>query len=671
MKKIERYKDIFSKKKSLSSLILIYVTTICILLMGTITIINISKVYNNTKKQAQEYLKNTALTSKENFNSWFDNKIGILKLVENNIELLNWDTEENAAVLQEYMAKEAKNNNEILAIYFANVDGNYVDSSGWIPEAGYNAKDRDWYKDAVDSDGYYISAPYSDAESGGLVITISKNIKINNNLVGVISLDVPIDKLKEFINNLTYEDGSYAFIIDDKEQIIVHPNEDIMPKDGKILKISDFPVDYNVILNSEDGNINNSVDIQGNKCYSVVETLDYGNWRIIFNYPKKIIQKELVKEIGLNTSVLVISIIISGVLISKFSKKYITPIEETSNLLNEFSKGNLKLDSSNIDKNSKEVIEMTEMVDNVANTLSGYVIEISNVLGEFSKGNFTVIPQLDYIGDFYTIKESMLSISNKLNDTLSSISNSADELKGRANNIEKVSNNIANAATDQSSIIEEFIASTEEISGNIIKSMEQIEESSKISQSAKEYAIHGTETINEMLESMNEISVASKSISNIIKIIDEIASQTNLLALNAAIESARAGEAGKGFAVVAEEVRELANRSIETVRQIENIIIDTLKKVEHGQEVANNTAKSFDNIVNSIECSVEITENLLDNSKSQKVALEELMLGTKQISNIVENNLYTSQESSSVSEELLSQAISLKQLIEYFKLKQE
>ncbi|WP_347559285.1 methyl-accepting chemotaxis protein [Clostridium carnis] len=314
---------------------------------------------------------------------------------------------------------------------------------------------------------------------------------------------------------------------------------------------------------------------------------------------------------------------------------------------------------------------MTEMVDNVANTLSGYVIEISNVLGEFSKGNFTVIPQLDYIGDFYTIKESMLSISNKLNDTLSSISNSADELKGRANNIEKVSNNIANAATDQSSIIEEFIASTEEISGNIIKSMEQIEESSKISQSAKEYAIHGTETINEMLESMNEISVASKSISNIIKIIDEIASQTNLLALNAAIESARAGEAGKGFAVVAEEVRELANRSIETVRQIENIIIDTLKKVEHGQEVANNTAKSFDNIVNSIECSVEITENLLDNSKSQKVALEELMLGTKQISNIVENNLYTSQESSSVSEELLSQAISLKQLIEYFKLKQE
>lgn len=89
MKKIERYKDIFSKKKSLSSLILIYVTTICILLMGTITIINISKVYNNTKKQAQEYLKNTALTSKENFNSWFDNKIGILKLVENNIELLN------------------------------------------------------------------------------------------------------------------------------------------------------------------------------------------------------------------------------------------------------------------------------------------------------------------------------------------------------------------------------------------------------------------------------------------------------------------------------------------------------------------------------------------------------------------------------------------------------
>ena len=116
-------------------------------------------------------------------------------------------------------------------------------------------------------------------------------------------------------------------------------------------------------------------------------------------------------------------------------------------------------------------------------------------------------------------------------------------------------------------------------------------------------------------------------------------------------------------------MRQLADRSVETVRQIDNIVRDTLEKVNHGQEVATNTAKSFDNIVNSIEYSAEITQNLLENSKSQKLALEELVLGTNQISDIVENNLYTSQDSQSVSEELMSQAIKLKKLIEYFKLK--
>jgi len=669
MRKILKCKDFFKSKKSLSSLIFICVVTICILLMTTITSINILNIYSDIKKQSKEYLKNTASISKENFNSWFDNKINILNLLERDIVHLQSYENVIEKDLKGYMEKEFKDNDELLTIYFANEYGEFIDVTGWIPDKDYNPKERAWYTNAIDSEEIYISEPYIDAVSGETVISISKTIKVDNYSVGVIAIDVKIENLKEYIKHLTYEDGSYAFVIDNKEQIILHPNDEIAPSDGKIFKISDFKVNYTEILNSEDSNICESIDVQGDATYSVSETLNYGNLKIIFNYPKKIIQTELIKQVCLDISLLIISIIISGVLISRFSKKYITPIEKASKILNEFNKGNLKIDLSDIDKNSKESTEIVNTVNNVTNTLSGYIIEISNVLDEFSKGNFTVVPQLEYIGDFLAIKESMLSISDKLNNTLNSISSSANELKVGANDIEKVSSNIASAATDQSSIIEEFIASTEEISSNIIKSIEQIEKTSEISKSDKENAIQEKEDINEMLISMNEINESSRNIANIIKIIDEIASQTNLLALNAAIESARAGEAGKGFAVVAEEVGNLANISLDTVRQIESIIADTLEKVNQGQKVANNTAKSFDNIANSIEHSVEITQSLFENSKSQKVALEELILGTEQISKIVENNLYTSQESESISEELLSQAINLKKLIEYFKLK--
>ena len=669
MNKIKRYKKFLSMDNSLRALILKYVATIIILSTGIITSINIVKININIEKQAKDYLKNTASMSKETFNSWFDKKINILKLLEKDIELLNLHENLKQNNIIEHFNEEFKANDELLNIYFANENNELADMTGWIPDESYIPTERIWYKKAINSDDVYISEPYLDAVSEKAVISISKSIKIDGNPVGVIGIDVAIETLKQYIANLSNEDGSYAFIIDENEQIVLDPNDDIVPWNEKISKISDFSVDYTGILNSKSEEICESIDINGNKTYSVLEMLDYGNLKLIFNYPKKIIIKQMFMEIILDIGIMALSIIISAILISKFSKKYITQIEKTSKLLGEFSKGNLKIDSNDIDKNSKEVIEMTNIVDNVANTLYGYIIEISNVLEGFAKGDFTVEPQLDYIGDFYAIKESMMSISDKLNTTLNSISSSADELRVGANNIENVSNNIANAATDQSSIIEEFLASTEEISSNIMMSMKQIEKTSEISQSTKEDAIHGTSAINEMLISMDKISESSKNISNIIKIIDEIAAQTNLLALNATIEAQRAGEAGKGFAVVAEEVRQLADRSVETVRQIDNIVRDTLEKVNHGQEVATNTAKSFDNIVNSIEYSAEITQNLLENSKSQKLALEELVLGTNQISDIVENNLYTSQDSQSVSEELMSQAIKLKKLIEYFKLK--
>lgn len=669
MEKIKGNKKFFLLNNSLRSLILKYVTVIIILSTGIITSINIIKININTEKQSKDYLKNTAYMSKENFNSWFSEKINVLNLLEKDIKSLKVYENVMENDILSYFNEEMSVDEELLNIYFANENNELIDASGFIPDESFVPTERVWYKEAIYSDSVYISKPYIDAATNEMVMSISKGIKIDGNPVGVIGIDVTMGTLKEFIRNLSNEEGSYTFVINNDEEVILHPNEELNPTDDKIYKIEDFKVDYSKVLNSSSGIIGKSVDIKGNKTYSVLEELEHGNLKMIFNYPKKIIFKKTIIEVISDLAIMLLSIIISGLIISRFSKKYITPIEKTSELLEEFSKGKLKIDSSDIEKNSKEVTEMINVVDNVTKTLNEYIIEISDILGEFAKGNFTVEPQLEYIGDFYAIKESMISISDKLNTTLSSISSSADELKMGANNIEKVSSNIANCATDQSSIIEEFLASTEEISGNIMISMKQIEKTNDISKATKESAIHGKAAINKMLLSMDEISESSKNISYIIKIIDEIAAQTNLLALNAMIEAQRAGESGKGFAVVAEEVRQLADQSVETVRQIDEIIRDTLEKVNHGQEAAGNTAESFENIVKSIEYSAEITENLLENSRNQKSALEELVLGTNQISDIVEKNLYTSQDSQSVSEELMSQAIKLKKLIEYFKLK--
>ncbi|OON96929.1 MAG: hypothetical protein ATN36_04675 [Epulopiscium sp. Nele67-Bin005] len=174
--------------------------------------------------------------------------------------------------------------------------------------------------------------------------------------------------------------------------------------------------------------------------------------------------------------------------------------------------------------------------------------------------------------------------------------------------------------------------------------------------------------MNDMIISMDKINKSSLVIAEVLQTVDNIANQTNLLALNAAIESARAGEAGKGFAVVAGEIRELANRSSETVKEIEEIIKQSFLYIEEGQKMAVETENSLKDIVESVDLTADFFTELVESTKKQQSSVNQLLEGTSQISAVVQNNAATSQESASISEQLEAEAEHLKQLLKYFKI---
>ncbi len=110
---------------------------------------------------------------------------------------------------------------------------------------------------------------------------------------------------------------------------------------------------------------------------------------------------------------------------------------------------------------------------------------------------------------------------------------------------------------------------------------------------ARDQAEKSGAVVRNAVTAMERIEQASKQISNIIGVIDEIAFQTNLLALNAGVEAARAGEAGKGFAVVAQEVRELAQRSANAAKEIKGLIANSTAAVSEGVKLVSDTGQGL------------------------------------------------------------------------------
>ena len=346
------------------------------------------------------------------------------------------------------------------------------------------------------------------------------------------------------------------------------------------------------------------------------------------------------------------------------------PLVGITKRLEDLSNGDLHSDVPQINTND-ELETLAQAANRTIRNLSVMISDIRDKMQAFSDGNFTEESTIQYVGDLEEIETSIQVFARNISSTLTQINLAADQVSYGSEQVSSGAQALSQGSTEQASSIEELSATIVDISMNVKKNAENTQQANTEINNVEQEVETCNTKMNDMVIAMDEISTTSHEIRKIIKTIEDIAFQTNILALNAAVEAARAGAAGKGFAVVADEVRNLAGKSAEAAKNTTMLIESSIKAVETGNKIADETAQALASVVQGTSHVVNTVEQISEATIQQSQSIGQVTIGVEQISSVVQNNTATAEESAATSEELSAQAQRLKDLVSVFQLKRE
>lgn len=571
------------------------------------------------------------------------------------------DFSECTAIMQDTTDRYA----DIMGVYVGSIEEDaYYSNAG---EKSKNAlKERPFYT-AVTEDRLFVTQPYVDAFTGKYCVSIAAPIKENTKKIGVICVDIEMTQLSAFTTSLAFGKTGEVILLGGDNTIIGYENSEMI---GTSLQDMGMSKSLEKELEAPSGKrIKYTLD--GKRRVGMALAMPEYNWKVLVGlstseYNQKTIETVLILILSLSIATVVVAVALWRII-----TKRLQPIANLVQAADSISRGDfdVRLDVDSED----EIGELSQIFRNMTETLKIIIDDTNYLLDEMSKGNFCVTSgeQERYVGNYEHILIGICNIRDKLSDTLENITISAVQVEEGADQIACVSQDLAQGATEQATSVQELATTIAETSKQITENSENAQKANELAIESGKVAQQTQEGMEEMLVAMGEISTASNEIHNVIKVIDDIVYQTNLLALNAAIEAARAGAAGEGFAVVADEVRNLATKCSEAVESTTTLINTSLEAVARGEEIAQKTYAAFEELEKKVSEVVTTINQITIASEGQANGIQQLKVGTDQISAVVQTNSATSEESAAASQQLSSQASLLKQMMAQFKLQEK
>ncbi len=640
------------------------VTLLCVSLIGYIV------SYNKIKDTLTVETEQSLLANAEKMKAWFDaqgvftadqaNAAGNINYFANghsrSDEFLDTVMTLNSALLDCYTAYDD------VSLYMA------VTDTSTLP-AGFDATSRGWYQSAKSQNKAIYTSPYVDTATGTIIFTVAAPMYSNGKFSGVFGCDITLEKIVELVSTMKITDNGYPVLIDSDGNFIVHSNSAFAPaKDGTLTSYDKVQGDYSKALSSVGSGVSIGIykDYDGQDKYFTFTKLGDLGWTVGYIMPKADIEGML-SELGVIFLVMfVVFFAASLIIVLIVMNHHLKPLEKISETASMIAKGNL---SVSIEYNSDDEIgsfcrEFGKCID----AMRTYVDDISNVLVAVSKGDLTVPPAVEYNGDFVKIEDSMRLILDELSKIMADIDQESAQVLDGSDQMSEGSQSLADGTTRQASAIQEISATIAEVSSQISETARNASDAGRLSQQTQEKVNIQDAEMQSMVSAMNDINSTSQEIEKIIKTIEDIAFQTNILALNAAVEAARAGDAGKGFAVVADEVRNLASKSAEAASSTTALINASIEAVGKGSKIALETAKSMKDVKDMSSQTADLITRIASASAEQNESISQITNGIEQISQVIQTNSATAEETAASCEQLSGQSRLLKEQVARFKI---
>ena len=505
--------------------------------------------------------------------------------------------------------------------YIGYADKHFVFSEERKRAADYDPTARPWYKKASSIAGPVLTAPYTSASTGKLLVTFAEAVGVSGQTSAVVASDVLLDSVINSVNAIKPTPDSFSFLVDkSKGNIIAHPNKDLILKP---LKDVDEALSVDSLEEIAKSGGGKEMRINGRDGLLYMTPIEGTEWLLVIVLDKAQATQML--------DALLVSSAITAVVLSVAAFLVLTFL---------------------ITKSLKRM-----------ETVRDAMIDIAS-----GEGDLTQRLNEEGHDELAQISAAFNRFVNKIASVLFEIRHASESVKGASGEIAAGNADLSSRTEMQAGSLEETSSTMEELTATVKHNADNARQANQMALAASSVALSGGEVVARVVETMGSIKDSSRKIVDIIGVIDGIAFQTNILALNAAVEAARAGEQGRGFAVVASEVRNLAQRSAGAAKEIKGLIGDSVSKVDVGSSLVDDAGKNMEQIVQAIKRVADIIAEIASASEEQSAGIGEVNGAIADMDDMTQQNAALVEQAAAAAQSLQQQAHNLATTGAVFKL---